>query len=321
MTVTERPVARQPGTEQPVKGSPRLWLGTWWRAVRPFAFSASVTPVVVGSAAAYHAGEFHAVLFVITLLAAMSIHAATNLANDYYDHVRGVDAGQPIGPGGAIQRGHLSAPAVLRGAIALFALGGLLGLWLIAVRGWPIVLIGLLSVLAGYAYTAPPLKLAYRALGELTVFIFMGPVIVMGAAYVQLEAWTWEAFLASLPIGLLASAILHANNLRDIEVDRRSGKRTIATVIGRKWANREMYLLLTATYVALVAAWAVGALPWPALTALATAPLVRPIVGVMRAGGNPRKLNMVLYRTAQLHMRFGALLAVGLAIHWAIESR
>ncbi len=123
-----------------------------------------------------------------------------------------------------------------------------------------------------------------------------------------------------MPIAFLVTAILHANTCAtsrltaEREADHRDGH-------WAEVANREMYLLLAATYVSLVGAWAADALPWPALIALATAPLVRPIVGVIRAGGNPRKLNLVLYRTAQLHMRFGALLAVGLAIHWAIESR
>ena len=320
MTVTERPVARQPGTEQPVKGSPRLWLGTWWRAVRPFAFSASVTPVVVGSAAAYHAGEFHAVLFVITLLAAMSIHAATNLANDYYDHVRGVDAGQPIGPGGAIQRGHLSAPAVLRGAIALFALGGLLGLWLIAVRGWPIVLIGLLSVLAGYAYTGGPVPLGYVGLGDVVVFAFMGLVAVVGTYFVHTGTVSATAVWAALPIAALVDGILVVNNLRDLDNDRAKGKRTLATFVGPA-ATRIHYLaLLVLAYATVILGVVARALPVTALLVLITLPAARGAWEVVRREKAPLPLTLGGIRaTAQLHMRLGLLLSAGLVASVAVR--
>ena len=320
MTVTERPVAEQPVAEQPVKGSLRHWFRTWWRAVRPFAFSASVTPVIVGSAAAYYAGAFHGVLFLITLLAAMSIHAATNLANDYYDHVRGVDAGQPIGPGGAIQQGHLSPRTVIRGAVALFALGGLLGLWLIAVRGWPVILIGVLSVLAGYAYTGGPVPLGYVGLGDVVVFAFMGLVAVGGTYFVHTGTVAATAVWAALPIAALVDGILVVNNLRDLDNDRAKGKRTLATFMGPGATHIHYLALLVFAYAAVIAGVVVGALPALTLLVLVTLPAARGAWEVVQREKAPLPLTLGGIRaTAQLHMRLGLLLSAGLVASVAVR--
>lgn len=256
---------------------------------------------------------------VLAVLGSVFFLAGTNFTNDYFDHRKGTDGPEALGMAGFIQRGILTPRAVFIAGIVCFAVGAVIGIALCLLVSWELFFVGLASALAGFLYTGWPLHLAYIGLGEVVVFLFMGPIIVMGAYFVQTERWTWDAFIASLPIAFLVTAILHANNLRDIEVDRKSNKRTVATVIGREWANREMYLLLAAVYVSLVVAWVVGALPWPAPLALATLPFVRPILQVIRAGGNPKKLNLALFHTAQLHMRFGALLAIGLGLNWLIE--
>jgi 1,4-dihydroxy-2-naphthoate octaprenyltransferase len=294
-------------------------LKNWFMASRPFSFTAAVVPAVVGSLLnADDAFSWWKAL--LAVLGSVFFLAGTNFVNDYFDDRKGADGPESLGMAGFIQRGILSPRAVLIAGFACFIAGGLIGIVLCLAVSWELFYIGLASALAGFLYTGWPLHLAYIGLGEITVFFFMGPIIVMGASYVQLGDWTWQAFVASLPIAFLVTAILQANNLRDIEVDREHGKRTVATVIGREWANREMYALLAATYVSLVAAWLSGALPWPALVALATLPLVRPIVKVIQAGGNPKKLNLALFNTAQLHMRFGALMAVGLGLNWLFRS-
>ncbi len=291
---------------------------TWFAASRPFSFTAAVVPAVVGSLLAPW-DEFTWWTALLAVLGSVFFLAGTNFTNDYFDHRKGTDGPEALGMAGFIQRGILTPRAVFIAGIVCFAAGAVIGIALCLLVSWELFFVGLASALAGFLYTGWPLHLAYIGLGEVVVFLFMGPIIVMGAYFVQTERWTWDAFIASLPIAFLVTAILHANNLRDIEVDRKSNKRTVATVIGREWANREMYLLLAAVYVSLVLAWAVGALPWPALLALATLPFVRPIIQVIRAGGNPKKLNMALFHTAQLHMRFGALLAIGLGLNWLIE--
>lgn len=291
----------------------------WFAASRPLSFTAAIVPVVVGTLLAADS-EFSWWKALLALLGSVAILAGTNFVNDYYDYTRGSDGPESLGPAGFLQRGILQPRQVLVAGLLCFAFGAAAGLILSATTSWALLWLGLASVLAGFLYTGAPLHLAYIGLGEVTVFIFMGPVMVLGAYFVQAEEWAWEPLVASLPIAFLVTAILHANNLRDIENDRATGKRTIATLIGRRWANREMYLLLAGAYLTLLAAALTGAMPWPGLLALATLPLARPIVQIVRAGGNPRKLNFALARTALLHMQFGALLALGLGAHLIFDG-
>jgi 1,4-dihydroxy-2-naphthoate octaprenyltransferase len=287
-------------------------LRLWYRATRPFSLTASIIPVVVGTLVA--AGDaFSVVRFVLALFGAVAIQAGTNLVNDYYDHVKGVDSGQILGPAGLIQRNVLTPRAVLLMGIVWFALGSAAGLVLVAMTGPALLWLGLASVAAGFFYTASPVSLAYAGLGELTVFLFMGPAIVTGAYYVQTESWSWTPVIVSLPIGFLVTGILHANNMRDIENDRQHRKRTVATLIGRRAATYEYVLLIGASYVALVAMVVFGVAPWPALVAFLTLPAAVQAVRLAWRTTNPRALNFVLVRTAMLHTRFGLLLAAGLA--------
>jgi 1,4-dihydroxy-2-naphthoate octaprenyltransferase len=285
----------------------------YFNATRPFSFTASVVPVVVGTLVAAEK-RFNPFYFLLALAGAVLIHAGTNLVNDYYDHVKGVDGPTSMGPSGVIQRGLMQAKEVLWFGVACFVAGAALGLILVALVGLPLLWLGLASVAAGFFYTAAPISLAYVALGELTVFLFMGPVMVMGAYFVQLGHWAWQPFWVSLPIAFLVTAILHANNLRDLEDDRRHGKRTLATIIGRKPANWEYYLLISGTYIALVLMALTRVAPWPVLIALVTLPAAIQAVRLTARTTEPRRLNRVLFQTAQLHMRFGALLAAGLAV-------
>jgi 1,4-dihydroxy-2-naphthoate octaprenyltransferase len=288
-------------------------LRLYFQASRPMSFTAAVVPVVVGTlVAAQH--RFNLLYLLLALAGSVLIQAGTNLVNDYYDHSKGVDGPESQGPSKVIQRGLMRPREVLMLGIACFAVGAGAGLILVLLRGLPLLWLGLASVAAGFFYTGTPVSLAYIGLGEITVFFFMGPVIVLGAYYVQLQQWSWDPFIVSLPIAFLVTAILHANNLRDIDDDRRHGKRTIATVIGRRPANWEYYLLITATYAALIAMVAARIAPWPVLISLLTLPAAVQAVRFTARTQEPRKLNFLLFRTAQLHMRFGGLLAAGLAL-------
>ena len=286
---------------------------TWLVALRPVSFTASVIPVLVGTAIAAQ-DVFRPVLFVLALLGSMAIHAGTNLVNDYFDHVKGTDNEESLGQSGVIQRGMLSPRAVLIGGLIAFALGAAIGLAIAAMTGWPVLALGLASVAAGYFYTASPFSLAYRGLGEVVVFIFMGPVIVIGAYFVQTESWAWEPLVASLPIGLLVAAILHANNVRDLENDRRNGKWTLAALAGRPIADYEYIALMLGGYAVVVAMTIAGSAPWPILVTLVTLPLALRIVRLEGQQQSARGLNLVLAQTAGLHMLFGVLLAFGFAV-------
>jgi 1,4-dihydroxy-2-naphthoate polyprenyltransferase len=282
-------------------------------ATRPFSLTAAIVPVVVGTLVAAQEA-FSPLRFLLAFVGAVALQAGTNLVNDYFDHVKGVDGPDTLGPAGLIQRKVLSPRAVLAMGIGWFALGSVVGLILVAMTGPALLLLGLASVAAGFFYTAAPVSLAYIGLGELTVFLFMGPVIVTGAYYVQTEQWSWQPVVISLPIAFLVTAILQANNLRDIENDRRHGKRTLATLIGRRAATVEYGALIGATYIALLILVLAGVVPWPALLAALTLPAAVAAVRLAARTANPRALNFVLLRTAMLHMRFGLLLAAGLTI-------
>lgn len=292
-------------------------LSVWWRAVRPFSFTASFTPVLVGSAAALQGGRFPANLagfhvdrFLAALIGAVAIHAGTNLINDYYDHVRGVDTASSIGPSGVIQRGLLTARSVLIGGLVLLALGGILGLWLFAMVGWPILAIGAASLAAGYAYTGGPLPLGYLGLGDLVVFLFMGPVIILAACYVQTGVASAAAGWASLPIGAIVTAILVVNNLRDLETDRARGKRTLATFLGREGTRVEYVALVSTAYLAIITGVALGRLPLLALVTLISLPQAVRVWRVVRSETNALALTQSGLRgTALLHLRIGVVLA------------
>jgi 1,4-dihydroxy-2-naphthoate octaprenyltransferase len=291
--------------------APRLRI--WLIALRPFSLTASVVPVLTGTAVVADEA-FRPGLFALALIGAMALQGGTNLVNDYYDHLTGVDHAGSLGPSGVIQRGLLPARSVLVGGLAAFALGAALGLAITALVGWPVLVLGVASVVAGHQYTAPPLRLAYRALGEATTFVFMGIVIVMGAAYVQTEAFTWEALLASLPVGLLTAAILHANNLRDIEDDRAHGKRTLASLTGRPVADYELLALVLGAFAIAIALPAAGALPRTALIALAALPAGLRLAAALSRSRETGALNRVLMGTVGLHLLFGLLWSLGLAI-------
>jgi len=294
-------------------------LGIWWRATRPFSFTASATPVVLGTVIAAFDGRFDFVLFALTLVGSVAIHAGTNMINDYYDDRKGADTKDSPGPSGVIQQGLLTPRQVLSGALVLFAVGSLIGLYLTYISGPFILVLGILSVAAGFFYTAGPAALAYIGLGELTAFLFMGPVMVLGTYYVQARTADLRVFLLALPIAFLVAAILNANNLRDVDADRLLGKRTLVTLVGRSWGRREYYILLTSAYASLLALVLLGLAPVWLLLTFVTVPLA--INNAQRAGANaePRTASLVTRRTADLHARFGQMMIIGFVLAMAVQ--
>jgi 1,4-dihydroxy-2-naphthoate octaprenyltransferase len=276
--------------------------------------TASITPVLAGTAAAVHDGFFRPLVFLAALGGAVAIQAGTNMVNDYYDYARGVDTGTSIGPGGLIQHGLLSPHAVLAGGLALFASGAALGLWLVTVAGWPLLIAGAVSILAGYAYTGGPLPLGYIGLGDLVVLVFMGPVIVLGAYYVEARTLGAAAWWTSVPIAALVTAILVVNNVRDLDGDRRSGKRTFATLIGDRGARLEYALLVVVAYAGIMAGVVLRGVPAAALAAFLTGPAAVSLCRRMTRETDPLALTRALRDTARLHQRTGLLLTLALVV-------
>jgi len=284
----------------------------WYRAIRPFSFTASIVPVVVGTACAVVVGGASPLAFLLCLGGAVALQAGTNLVNDYYDHRLGADHSGSLGPSRVIQEGWLSPRAVLVAGIAFFVAGGLAGFALVGMAGWPILVLGLIGVPLAYGYTAPPLKLAYRGLGELNVFMLMGPLMVLGGFLVHRAAGLLVALTASVPIGCLVAAILHANNIRDLDDDRVLGKQTLATIVGPRWAKVELAVLIGGAYVALATAVALRVLPRSALIAFLSLPAALQVGRTVARATNAREVAPSVRQAAKLHAQFGALLAAGL---------
>jgi 1,4-dihydroxy-2-naphthoate octaprenyltransferase len=289
-------------------------LRVWFQAIRFFSFTASVVPILVGCAHAVDDGSFDPLLAAAMLLASVACHAGANLTNDYHDHARGIDTPSSLGPSKVIQQGLLAPAAVRRGMLVAFAGATLLGLVIVAATGWAVFWLALASLAVAYLYTGGPKPLGYVALGEVAVFLAMGPGMVLGAVYVLTGHLTATALIASLPVGCLVAAILHANNVRDVEPDRAAGKVTLATRLGRRAASREYAALVLGAYPSIVVLVVLEPTLWPTFLTLTTAPLARALVRAVYREREPRALNGVLRRTAGLHLRFGLLLAGGLLL-------
>ena len=206
----------------------------WLMAARPKTLPVGLAPVLVGTALADTAGVFHPLRFVAALLGALFIQVGANLSNDYSDARRGADTEDRLGPVRVTAGGLVPPRQVLIATYVTFGLAILCGVYLIAVAGWQLLLVGAASIVAGVLYTGGPRPYGYEGLGELFVFLFFGIVAVAGSFFVQTEQLVWEAFALAVPVGLLASAVLVVNNVRDLETDRRAGKRTLAVRLGRE---------------------------------------------------------------------------------------
>jgi 1,4-dihydroxy-2-naphthoate octaprenyltransferase len=287
---------------------------TWLRAVRLRTLPAAIVPVAVGTAVAAREGAFRPGLAAIALAAAVLIQVGTNLVNDWGDFRRGADGPHRRGPVRVTQAGLVSPRAVAGAGAAAFAAAAVLGLVLVAHGGWPIAAIGVASIIAGAAYTAGPWPLAYHGLGEAFVFVFFGPVAVAGTELVQAGHVSPLALAAALPVGLLATAILVVNNVRDVEGDARAGKRTLAVRWGPEVARGGYVAALGVAFAVPPALVAAGVAPAAALATLAAAPLAASPLRAVTLATDPARLDAALAATARLHLVFGGLLAAGLVV-------
>lgn len=286
----------------------------WFMATRPFSFTASIVPALLGTALAAYTGSFSLGLFILVVAASLLVHAGTNLINDYFDDKYGADTAESIGNAGFIQRGVISPRAILIFGLILFTIATAMGLVIVARVGWPVLLFAVPSLLAGYFYTGGPKPLGYVALGEATVFLFMGPVIVVGAYYVQTQRVSWEAIILSIPVGLLVAAIIQANNIRDISDDAQAGKRTLATRIGHRWARREYVAFVVGAYVVVAMVAVGGLLPAGLLVVFLTLPRAIELIRIVSRRDDSGMLNTALRLTAGLHLQFGGLMSLVLLI-------
>ncbi len=289
---------------------PQVWL----LAARPKTLPAALGPVVVGSALAAATDHFRVGPALAALLVALLLQIGSNLANDYFDFFRGADQQDRLGPLRVTASG-LIAPATMKwGMVVVFGAAALIGLYLLFVGGWPVAVIGLSAILAALAYTGGPLPFGYYGLGDLFVFLFFGLVAVGGTYYVQALTLTPLVLWVAVPPGLLITAILVVNNLRDLETDRRAQKRTLAVFIGAQATLYEYLLLLSGAYLVVLGLWVLAGQSAWILLPLLTVPLaIRLTRTLWRANTGP-VFNTTLAGTAQLSFLFSLLLAVGLLI-------
>jgi len=286
----------------------------WLLAARPSTLALSVAPVIVGSAAAHVGNGFHLPAALAALAVAVLLQVLANLANDLFDYQRGADTSDRIGPLRVTQAGLISPRAMEVGMAVILALIAICGLYLAWRGGWPVLLAGLLAAFAALAYSGGRVAYGYRALGDLAVFVFFGPVAVVGTHWTQTLTWSWTALALSLPIGLLATAVLALNNLRDLETDRRAGKITLAVKLGPGGA-RAYYLSLLALAAVIPPGLALaghlpGGVAFAGLVPVAAVPIAR---RVLRRSDGPG-LNAALAATARLTLVFAMVLAAGILL-------
>lgn len=283
----------------------------WALAIRPKTLPAAVAPVLVGTAVAWRAGGFRAGPAAAAALGALLLQVGSNLANDVYDFERGADREDRLGPLRVTQAGLLTPAEIRAGMAVTFGLALLVGVYLAAVAGWPVVAIGLASIAAAVAYTAGPYPLGWNGLGDLFVMLFFGFAAVGGTVWVQARAIPPATWPAALAVGALVTAILVVNNVRDVEQDRASGKRTLPVRFGREWGVREYAGLLSLAYLVPAGMAVAGLAPATVLLVLATLPLaVRLARSLSRDRG--AVLNRTLADTARLVLVWSLLFSVGL---------
>jgi 1,4-dihydroxy-2-naphthoate polyprenyltransferase len=275
---------------------------------------AAVAPVLVGTSLAIERGVFRPGAFIAALLGSLLIQIGTNLANDYSDARRGADSEDRVGPVRVTAGGLVPPRQVLVATYVTFGLAVVCGLYLVAVAGIELLFVGIASIAAGVLYTGGPKPYGYEGLGEIFVFLFFGVAAVAGSAFAQLQAWPWEAFVLAVPVGLLASAILVVNNVRDMGSDSRAGKRTLAVRLGRDRVRTIYGLMLYLAYLFAPLPWLLGSLsPWLLLPWL-TLPLAVRLVRTVRQHADGPTLNEALAQTGLLQLAFCLLLSAGMLV-------
>jgi len=324
VATTRSAIQPLPLVEQPLESERSLgeWLSIWWEGIRPTYLALSLLPVVLGSVVAWTQsispktprGNFHLIKFVITLIAVLLLQISAHLINDYYDYLRGIDTNNSLGPGGLIQQGLIKPVRVLVSGLIALGLGTLLGVFVAVSGGWLVIVIGLIGVFAAYFYSGNPKGLSSLALGEFVCFFIFGPLLTIGSYMVQTGHLDRIVYIYSISLGLLATAFIHLNNMRDTESDAPAGKLTLASLLGLH-INRILYVILVVgAYAPIVALGLPRHAPHVMLIVLWTFPtLVIAIITVLRTT-SPASLHTAMLETLKLETFFTILLIVALIV-------
>lgn len=288
-------------------------LSLWVLASRPRTLPAAAAPVMVGIALAIHGGVFHLPAAMACLFISLLMQVGANFANDVFDHERGSDTAERLGPTRMTASGLLSVRQMKTGMAVAFIAAGLFGLYLVWLRGWPVLILGILIILAAITYTGGPFPYGYYALGDLFVFLSFGLAAVCGTYYAQGGMLSAVVYWSSVPIGLLIINILVVNNTRDIKTDIDAHKITLAVVLGRKAMLWEYFLCLSGAYLVPVGLFLAGMASWGGMLSLISLPLAYKTFREF-SGGVGRELNSVLGKTAQLALVYAILFSLGIIL-------
>jgi 1,4-dihydroxy-2-naphthoate octaprenyltransferase len=305
----------QPGK----KTSPTAWK-TWLKTARPFSLTAAISPVLVGTAVAAYDGAFNLVRFLAALVAGLFLQVGANFFNEYYDYKYGLDSPASLGSMTVIFRHEMTAAQVLVGGIGSFGIAAAFGLALIFLSGPAIILFGVAGMAIAYFYSAKPFKFATRGLGDILVYIAMGFLMTWGAYYVQIPRWSWLAFAASVPVGLLVTAILNMNNVRDYQDDLAVQKLTLPVRLGQIFGKRFHIFLLLGSYVAVTLFVLFRLLPLYSLAVWLTFPLAFSNMRLVLTATERGAFAIGIKRTAALHLQFGVMLALGILVATLLKS-
>ncbi|MFG6148195.1 1,4-dihydroxy-2-naphthoate polyprenyltransferase [Halobacillus sp. B23F22_1] len=287
----------------------------WWRLLRPHTLTAAFVPVFIGSMLAALEGTMHIGLFAAMLLASILIQAATNMFNEYFDYVRGLDNEKSVGIGGAIVRDGISPKKVKSLAYSFLGTATLLGVYICASSSWWIAFIGIICMIFGYLYTGGPYPIAYTPFGELTAGIFMGTVIIAISYYIQTLTLQPHVLIISVPVAILIGAILLANNIRDRVGDAENGRHTLAILFGHEGSIRFLTTLYAIAYGLTLILILLGILPiWSIITFISIKKAIASVKGFLHKK-QPIEMMPAMKATAQTNTFFGFLLGVSLLVH------
>jgi 1,4-dihydroxy-2-naphthoate polyprenyltransferase len=283
----------------------------WGLAVRLRTLPAAAAGVLTGSALAWYDGYFRLDAALVCLLTALLLQIGSNLANDVFDFERGTDTAERAGPTRVTQAGLLTPSQVKMGMLVVFGLAALCGLYLAWLGGWPIILLGIAAIVSAIAYTGGPFPLGYYGMGDVFVFLFFGLASVAGTYYVQAVFVSTAAWWMAIPPGLIITAILVVNNLRDVENDRKAGKHTLAVILGETGTKMEYLICMIVAYLVIPLAAIMGIIPWLSILTWLSLPLaIRTARIVFTQKGRP--LNAALAGTGQVALLFSILFWIGL---------
>ena len=298
-----------------IRPSWRVWLKT----ARPFSLTAAVSPILVGTAVAAYDGTFHILPFLAALFSSLFLQVGANYFNEYFDYRYGLDHEGSLGASTVIFRYEMTARQVLVGGIGSFVLAAIFGLILIVSVGPAVILFGLAGMAIAYFYSAKPFQFSTRGLGDILVYLAMGFLMTWGAYYVQIPRWSWAAFAASVPVGFIVTAILNMNNVRDYQDDIAVQKRTLPVRFGIPFGKGFHAFLLLGSYLAITIFALLRLIPLWSLAVWITFPLAYSNVRSVLTATERKAFAIGIKRTALLHLQFGAMLALGIAIAAVIK--